>query len=1598
MSRSMVRRRFESQQMLTATRQPNRLRRAGLVAVGRAAVEALEQRLVFSTLVVNTVADDTTSDNFLSLREAVLLIENGGDANAALSRTLTTAEQAQIDVGLDPFGTNDLIGFDGSINNNGSIDFASAMTVTTTFTIDGGASMTLTGGSSQATHRAFDVGSTGNLTLRGLDVTNFSHRGTTSSSPTVGFGGAIYVNGGALTLDNVSLTNNSAIGGMDNDMFGGAGAAGRGGAIYNNAGTVSITGGSLSNNAATGGDNAYDDYYTEGAGEGGAIYSAGGTLTISDASFESNVASMGTASGGAIYQTSGTFTFDVEGTTLVSNAATAGEIGSDDGGQARGGAIYSSGGTATVTLTDVTATNNTATGGDGSMGVAGAAAGGAIYLDQGTIVVADSTVSSNSATAGADYMGYGGAEASGGAIYMNDATLTLTDSTLSSNTVTSTSTATAAGGAVYVADSASSVTVNGGTLSGNTATGGTNYMSSGDGNGVGGAIYARGTLNVTDTTLTNNAASRGHAKGGAIYSDQAAITLALTNKSVTGNTVTGRYGASSTAGTGYGGAIYAYLGSGTLSFTDATISNNVANGGTSYMSYNGGAASGGAVYAEGANLAVTVTDSTVSSNSANAGTISMSGTAGAGAGGAFYTSLASLTITDTALTSNAATKGAAKGGAIYVAGGAFSLSQTGVDITSNTATGGTYSAGTAQGGAIYVASSTGSMSFDDVEVTGNSATGGSPYMSGTGGAGHGGAIYTTGSALTTTFVDSVLSTNSATGSYGGWARGGALYIDDGSVSFTDTTVASNTATGATASMSGNGGSAYGGAIYANGSNTAVNVTTSTFSANTAKSGAGYFSSNAGDAFGGAFYVGSGDLDVVNSTIANNVASVAVGGSGGSRYGGAIYASDAAIDIDFTTVSGNTAAGGGVGLYVSSSGSAVVDITNSIFGQSSNSVTDIAYSGTVATTGSHNLIRNTAVTGLGNVSNADPKLATLDDHGGPTHTMTLIAYSPALNAAGATVLTLDQRGGARVAAGQADIGAIESAGVGPLITSANTVNFAPNVASTFTFTTSGSGTITLSDNGTLPTGVTFTDNGDGTATLAGTPTDLGSFPLTITAANGFPSDATQSFTLSVTGAPVISSADHATFTVGSAGTFTVTTIASPTATLTPSNAMPVGLTFTDNGDGTATIAGTPATGTGDEYVFTVTAANGNAPDATQTFTLTINQAPAIVSSNVATFTIGTAGTFTFTTTGFPTAALSHAGTLPSGVTFTDNGDGTATLAGTPADATEGDYAIDVTAHNGIGTDATLTFTLTVDKLPTTLTAIASGANRAVEVYNPDGTERFTIEEPLGTKKVELRLGYGDITGDGVDDVVVAAGPNGRGQVAIFDGVTGDKVADFLAFTSKFTPGLYITTGDVDNDGRADIIVGQGKGTRSSVKIFSGADQSEIAYFRAFDGNYGVRVAASDLDGDGHAEVIATQGSGGGRTTVRVFDGHDLANGTTTIDATYRPFGDRYTGSANIATGDVNADGTADIIVAKATGKNPTISVFDGTNHAPLTSFTTPATKDGARVSSSDIDGDGHADLIVGAIVARTFVVKIFSGLDNSVLDTYETELKGQMFVA
>ncbi len=374
---------------------------------------------------------------------------------------------------------------------------------------------------------------------------------------------------------------------------------------------------------------------------------------------------------------------------------------------------------------------------------------------------------------------------------------------------------------------------------------------------------------------------------------------------------------------------------------------------------------------------------------------------------------------------------------------------------------------------------------------------------------------------------------------------------------------------------------------------------------------------------------------------------------------------------------------------------------------------------------------------------------------------------------------------------------------PAITSANATAFTVGSPGTFTVTATGFPTPALVRGGVnLPSGVFFTDNGNGTGTLSGTPAagTNGGYALTFTATNAAGSSAPQAFTLTVTNAPTIQSADHATFTVGSSGTFTVTAVGDPTPALAISGAaLPGNVTFTDNGNGTGTLSGTPAAGTGGTYALNFTASNGTLPDAVQNFTLTIDQAPAITSASATTFTVGASGTFSVTTSGFPTAALVQSGALPSGVTFIDNGNGTGTLSGTPSAGTAGPYAIAFTASNTAGSTGPQNFTLTVAQPP----MIVSGPLAAPNPANVGATVDFSVGV---TAAAGANLTYAWDFGDGSDGSgaapshIFAEAGNYTVSVTVSDGTT--SVSGTVSVTVNAIAAVVGGGLDSDGDGFSD----------------------------------------------------------------------------------------------------------------------------------------------------------------------------------------------------
>ena len=347
-----------------------------------------------------------------------------------------------------------------------------------------------------------------------------------------------------------------------------------------------------------------------------------------------------------------------------------------------------------------------------------------------------------------------------------------------------------------------------------------------------------------------------------------------------------------------------------------------------------------------------------------------------------------------------------------------------------------------------------------------------------------------------------------------------------------------------------------------------------------------------------------------------------------------------------------------------------------------------------------------------VTGALPQGLTFADNGDGTAT---VSGSALASAAGVVDIAVT----AANAAGSAQQTLRLDVSSAPVFTSDLSADLVVGVPASITVTAAGRPVPTIAALDALPAGLTFTDHGDGTGTVSGTPTEAITLETALFAQNAVGAT-TATLTIAVRQAPAITSADSAIFVVGVAGSFTVTSTGSPSAAIAiTSGTLPAGVGFVDNGDGTATLSGTPAAGTGADYPLTISAtATGLAP-ATQAFTLKVKQEPVFTSPATATFVAGQAGSFTVVTEAVPTAWLELVGTLPPGLTFTDNGDGTATIAGTPAVNAVGTYTVTINATNDL-----------VDPPQTLTVVVAAASGSAVPSATGGGLPATGADLPWG----------------------------------------------------------------------------------------------------------------------------------------------------------------------------------------------------------------------------------------------------------------------------
>jgi len=263
--------------------------------------------------------------------------------------------------------------------------------------------------------------------------------------------------------------------------------------------------------------------------------------------------------------------------------------------------------------------------------------------------------------------------------------------------------------------------------------------------------------------------------------------------------------------------------------------------------------------------------------------------------------------------------------------------------------------------------------------------------------------------------------------------------------------------------------------------------------------------------------------------------------------------------------------------------------------------------------------------------------------------------------------------------------------------------------------------------------------------------------------------------------------------------------------------------------------------------------------------------------------------------------------------------------------------------------------------------------AISFYNLTD-DNFYIKNMLAYNK-NLRSGInsssGDLTGDGVSEIVTGVGVTGGPHVRVFDQL-GRVVSQFFAYDKNFRGGVNVAVGQIVDNHSSEIVAGIGPGEKPYVRVFD-VDGNLIFEFLAYGENFrgGVKVATGDIDGDGVDEIITGAGKTGG-PHVRVFDRFGR------VKSQFFAYDKDFRGGVNITIGDVDGDGIDEIITGAGAGGGSEIKIFDMAGEIKNSFFAYENEFLGeVKIATGDINNDDKDEIIVAPGIGGGSTVKMFN---------------------
>ncbi|MBN9520913.1 VCBS repeat-containing protein [bacterium] len=307
-----------------------------------------------------------------------------------------------------------------------------------------------------------------------------------------------------------------------------------------------------------------------------------------------------------------------------------------------------------------------------------------------------------------------------------------------------------------------------------------------------------------------------------------------------------------------------------------------------------------------------------------------------------------------------------------------------------------------------------------------------------------------------------------------------------------------------------------------------------------------------------------------------------------------------------------------------------------------------------------------------------------------------------------------------------------------------------------------------------------------------------------------------------------------------------------------------------------------------------------------------------------------------------------------------------------------------------------------------TLAVGGGPGAVSVYGAVNGQlsqasviNFPVLFPDAPFDGTFRTASGDVNGDSIEDVVVVTGPGVPVRWGVIDGRTGNTLLVPLtvafAGSDDFTGGGFVSVGDLDNDGRAEVVLtpDQGGGARVTVfTVYPVGPRVRANVLGINDPNFrgGARTAVGDVNGDGRADLLVAAGFQGG-PRVALYDGRLVVTGTLSrLTTDFFAFDPSLRNGVFASIGDVDGDGFGDLVIGAGAGGAPAVRVLSGktliTGGGPGAALAAPIadyfvngdtdSRSGVRVAVKNVDGDNRADVIAASGEGQPSLIRVYPG--------------------